>query len=172
MPLDKHRLMEFLEAVDEVLEEEITLVAVGGTALTLLDLKPSTRDVDFTGPEPSVRALREVLKHLPHGFKVDTWWDGFIFTTRLPGDYLDRARKLDTHRGLGAIRLLLLDPVDLVLTKVGRLDERDMEDIRTTVAAFELTAEALRERATHLEHADNEENFAYHLELVLEEIER
>ncbi len=172
MSLDKRRLIQFLQAVDEVLEEDITLVAVGGTALTLLDLKPSTRDVDFTGPGPSVHAFREALDQLPHGFKVDTWWDGYVFTTRLPADYTERARELDTQEDLVALRLLVLDPVDLVLTKVDRLDERDLEDIRTTVAAFEVTEGALRERASHLEHVANEENFAYHLELVLKELNR
>jgi len=56
--LDKKALMDFLEEVDRVLEEDVVLVAVGGTALTLMDTKTSTRDVDFTGPGASVRRFR------------------------------------------------------------------------------------------------------------------
>jgi hypothetical protein len=42
MPCDKTALLEFLEAINEDLTKKITLVAAGGTAMTLLDLKPST----------------------------------------------------------------------------------------------------------------------------------
>lgn len=37
----------FLSVLNEDLDKKITLVAVGGTAMTLLDLKPSTIDIDF-----------------------------------------------------------------------------------------------------------------------------
>ena len=50
MPLDKSGLRGLLTAVDEALERRIILVAAGGTAMTLIDLKPSTIDIDFTGP--------------------------------------------------------------------------------------------------------------------------
>ena len=50
MPCDKSALFDFLEALNEDLPKKITLVAVGGTAMTLLDLKDSTIDIDFTVP--------------------------------------------------------------------------------------------------------------------------
>jgi len=50
MPLDKTQLLDFLGVVEKELSRRITLVAIGGTAMTLLDLKPSTIDIDFTGP--------------------------------------------------------------------------------------------------------------------------
>ena len=40
MPCDKSALFEFIEVVSEELTRRITLIAVGGTAMTLLDLKP------------------------------------------------------------------------------------------------------------------------------------
>jgi pantothenate kinase len=48
MSLDKNVLLNFLKALDDEIDRKITLVAVGGTAMTLLDLKPSTVDIDFT----------------------------------------------------------------------------------------------------------------------------
>lgn len=48
--MDKRNLIQFLKELDGNLERRITLVVVGGTALTLLDVKPSTIDVDFTLP--------------------------------------------------------------------------------------------------------------------------
>ncbi|HVP16745.1 MAG TPA: hypothetical protein VMT42_05205 [candidate division Zixibacteria bacterium] len=50
MPLDKSELLNFLEELNKELGRKITLIAVGGTAMTLLDLKPSTMDIDFTIP--------------------------------------------------------------------------------------------------------------------------
>ncbi len=67
MPLDKSRLAEFLEAIDKELDGMITLVAAGGTALTLLDVKPSTIDVDFTGPADSIRKLNAAVERLQPG---------------------------------------------------------------------------------------------------------
>jgi hypothetical protein len=50
MPCDKRALLDYLEVINEGLTKKITLVAAGGTAMTLLDLKPSTIDIDFTIP--------------------------------------------------------------------------------------------------------------------------
>lgn len=98
MTLEKGPLLEFLQAVDGRLSEPITLVAAGGTALVLLDVKVSTQDVDFTGPQGSIERFREVLERLPHGFKVDTWMDGYVFTTKLPDDYLERSVPFESDR--------------------------------------------------------------------------
>ena len=40
-------LIEWLRKIDNKLNQKICLVAVGGTAMTLLGIKASTRDVDF-----------------------------------------------------------------------------------------------------------------------------
>jgi len=49
--LDNTRLLDFLSVLDEDLGMKITLVAVGGTAMTLINAKASTLDVDFTIPD-------------------------------------------------------------------------------------------------------------------------
>ncbi len=50
MSLNKQQLFDFLEEVEKELQKKIILVAAGGTAMTLLNAKPSTIDVDFTIP--------------------------------------------------------------------------------------------------------------------------
>ena len=50
MPCDRSALFDFLGVLNEDLTRKIILVAVGGTTMTLLDLKPSTIDIDFTIP--------------------------------------------------------------------------------------------------------------------------
>lgn len=168
MVLDHQRLVNFLSTVETQLDRPVTLVAAGGTALVLLDVKPSTRDVDFTGPQPSIQAFEAVLDRTPHGFKVDTWDSGYVFTTGLPEDYLDRSRSPEAAARLERIDLRALHPVDVVVTKVGRFNERDREDIRRTVEAFDLEAEDVRARAEAVEIVVHEEVFAHNLEVAVE----
>ncbi len=59
MSLKKRFLLDFLEELDKELDRKITLVAVGGTAMTLLDLKNSTIDVDFTIPHDDLPILKK-----------------------------------------------------------------------------------------------------------------
>ena len=76
MQLDSSALIEFLEEVDKELNRTITLIAVGGTAMTLLRVKASTVDVDFTLPGEDYDEFQKALKNTPHGFKVGYWKDG------------------------------------------------------------------------------------------------
>lgn len=91
MPLDKSEVLALLKMVEEHLESQITLVAAGGTAMTLLDVKPSTLDIDFTGPGRDIEQFGKIEKTLPHGFKVDLWKDGQVFSQFLPDDYLENS---------------------------------------------------------------------------------
>ncbi|MCE2507486.1 MAG: hypothetical protein J4F36_13680 [Nitrosopumilaceae archaeon] len=57
MSLDNTKLLDFLGEVDKELTRRIVVVAVGGTAMTLVDAKPSTIDVDFTIPGEDMTSL-------------------------------------------------------------------------------------------------------------------
>src|SRR3990172_5114657 len=162
--LDLSELLGFLELVSEQLPRPITLVAAGGTAMTLLGLKASTKDIDFTGPREDIAAFQAALRSLPHGMKVDVWPDGQVFSQILPSDYLDRSRKI---RRLGRVDLRALHPLDIVLSKMGRLDERDEQDIEAFILGSKLTHSALARRAAQVQYAGNEENYRYHVTLVL-----
>jgi hypothetical protein len=94
MPCDKTALYDFLEVVNEDLTKKITLIAVGGTAMTLLDLKPSTIDIDFAIPEEDLIEFDRVLKNNPPGFRVDRWPNGYVFCQYLPDDYLEKSAKI------------------------------------------------------------------------------
>jgi hypothetical protein len=93
MPCDKSALFDFLSVLNEDLTKKITLVAAGGTAMTLLDLKPSTIDIDFTIPGCDRAAFEQALKNNPPGYKVDRWTDGCIFCQMLPNDTWRKALK-------------------------------------------------------------------------------
>jgi len=121
MPCDKSVLFEFLEVLNDDLTRKVTLVAAGGTALTLLDLKPSTIDIDFTVPSSDLPEFERALKNNPPGFKVDRWADGYVFCQSLPSDYLDKSIRIKEY---SRISLKALHPVDIIVTKIGRLDQR------------------------------------------------
>ena len=49
--IDKEGLLDALGAWNGFLKRRVHLVACGGTALTLLDIKASTKDIDLLVPE-------------------------------------------------------------------------------------------------------------------------
>lgn len=69
---DTRQLFAFLGEVAKKLDREIQLVAVGGTAMTLLNLKPSTIDIDFTGPRQDIEDFKRTEESLHHGFRIDS----------------------------------------------------------------------------------------------------
>jgi len=165
MLLDKSALLDFLAVLDEEVSKEITLVAVGGTAMTLLDLKTSTIDVDFTIPSKDKLAFDKALAKIPHGFKTDVWQDGTVFSQSLPDDYLEKSIEITTFKH---IRLRALHPIDIVVTKIGRLDDRDVQDIKACIKKFKISKSQIAARAATVQYAGNEENYKHNLKYVLE----
>lgn len=165
MPLDRSGLMGLLTAVDGELERRIVLVAAGGTAMTLLNLKPSTIDIDFTGPTDDIKEFNRIQKSIPHGFKVDTWTDGAVFSQILPDDYLEKSIAVRT--GLKKVQLKALHPLDIVVTKIGRLNERDLQDVEACVKKFRLKKSQIEKRARKVQYVGNERVYELNLQHVL-----
>jgi len=76
MLFEKNNLLEFLQLVDKELSRRIKIIAVGGTAMTLLCLKPSTIDIDFDLNREDAHELEKALLAVPHGFRIDMFSDG------------------------------------------------------------------------------------------------
>lgn len=167
MSCDKNALLEFLEVINESLSKKITLVAAGGTAMTLLDLKPSTIDIDFTIPSSSLPEFEQALKNNPTGYKVDRWADGYVFCQSLPDDYLEQSVKI---KEFSRIFLRALHPIDIIVTKIGRLNQRDIQDIEKCIQEFKISEEQIRSRAAQVSptYVSKEEDYNYHLNLVIE----
>lgn len=81
--IDKGSLMETLVVWNSYMKRRIHLIACGGTALTLLDIKESTKDIDFIVPVESEHDyLIGVLKDIGYENRTMTGWAkdrGFIF---------------------------------------------------------------------------------------------
>jgi hypothetical protein len=166
MSCDKSVLLDFLEVLNEDLTRKITLVAAGGTAMTLLDLKPSTIDIDFTIPSSDLPEFERALKNNPPGFKVDRWTDGTVFSQSLPDDYLDKSIKIKEY---SHIMLKALHPIDIVVTKIGRLNPRDIQDIETCINAFKISKDQIKARAALVSptYVPKEEDYLYNLNWVI-----
>lgn len=167
--LDKSVLLDLLKILEEYLGRKIILVAAGGTAMTLLNLKSSTIDIDFTGPKDDINEFRRIQKMVPHGHKIDTYYDGAVFSQILPDDYLSRSTKIRTK--LTRIDLRALHPADIVVTKIGRLSSRDLDDIRSCIVNCHLTKEEIIQRAEPVAEAyvGNEMVYRNNLDTVIRE---
>ena len=164
MAVTLRQLLRFLGEVQKVLERRIVLVGVGGTAMTLYRLKPSTIDVDFTGPAEDAAFFVRAVKRVQPGFKVDVWPNGQVFSQFLPPDYLRRSRLIKKMR---RIELRALAPVDIVVTKIGRLDQRDSDDVEICLKRFRLRKGDVAHRAGRVEYVGNRKLFDANFKTVL-----
>lgn len=137
----REQLMDLIEKLGKFSGMPIDIYAVGGTALTLLGLKDSTRDVDLNiGSEKGYEEVKRIFAALNFerisengwgsdaGFRIDLFKEGYIFSTQLSDDYKKISKEI---RNFGKIRLLAISPYDIIITKLARMDGRDSDDIRT-----------------------------------------
>ncbi len=138
--IDKIGLLDELAAWDSFLKRKVRLIACGGTGMTLLGIKESTKDIDLIVPiEKESDYLLKVLPGL--GYRNVTGWgwardDGFIFdlfrgkrvhTTELLESPLEKGKhalvKEYSHIYLG-----VLNPYDIIITKLFRATQVDIDD--------------------------------------------
>jgi len=123
------------------MKRRVHLIACGGTALTLMGIKPSTKDVDFIVPHESEhKYLIKILKDLGYQQKSGAGWnrkgDLFIFdlfagkrihTTEL----LESPLKPENHKlfkEFSNIYIGILNYYDLIASKLFRGTSVDFED--------------------------------------------
>lgn len=160
--ISREDLLKFLKELDKRIKSKTTIVAIGGTAIVLMGLKESTKDVDFcVGSKEDC----EVFRRVKSDFKVDLFYGGYIFCLQLPPDYIRRARALKT--GFKMLKIKILSPIDIVITKGSRLNQRDIEDIREVVSRKKVSREKLVLRFNEVKKSwpssdkELEENFRF-----------
>ncbi|RLB71883.1 MAG: hypothetical protein DRH07_05745 [Deltaproteobacteria bacterium] len=146
--LNKNQLLDILEGWNHVLKRKVHLIACGGTAMTLLGVKPSTKDVDFMVPEVKeyeylIKQLR-ALDYKPvtgsgwertgENFQFDIFRGNRIHTTELLESPLSVGRNTAlaeySHLYIG-----ILNEYDLISSKLMRGTRVDFEDSLMLVAA-------------------------------------
>jgi len=139
--IDKQSMLDVMEQWNNFLKRKIHLIACGGTAMTLLNVKPSTKDIDFMVPKPSEHDyLLKVLKQIGYEQTTQSGWkrqgDSFIFdlfrgnrihTTELLESPLDEGnhKKLKEYSHL---YIGILNEYDLIASKLMRGTGVDFDD--------------------------------------------
>ncbi|OIN98037.1 hypothetical protein AUJ66_01695 [Candidatus Desantisbacteria bacterium CG1_02_38_46] len=139
--IDKNKLIDILKIWDSFIRREIRLIACGGTALTLLGIKPSTKDIDFLVPaEAEYSHLIKLLKDLGYKNESGFRWirdDGFVFdifrgkhihTTEILFSPLRKGGNICIEIGTTHIYVGALNFYDLIISKIFRGTSADIED--------------------------------------------
>ena len=143
------------------LNEELELYAIGGTAMILKNIKETTKDIDFltTENQEKIRKLfnlaglkeKDISKLCNiwylENIRIDLFYDEFIFGINLPGDWKDKSEHL---KDIGKVKLYILNWQDIIITKVARNEQRDIEDATDIIKAENINFEELKERYYNL----------------------
>src|SRR5208283_66598 len=141
----KKELLGFLDSFDAELNRGVLLVAVGGTAMTLLGVKASTKDIDFNIPsEEDYKEFIRVKDKIKPGVQIDCWSSNMVFTEVLPEDYVKLSSEYKSNFDKISIRVLA--PIDIICSKISRFDDADMEDIKDCITHYKITKEQLKRR--------------------------
>lgn len=152
-------LLATLDNWDSLMNFRVRLIGCGGTALSLLKIKDSTKDIDFT--VPVVREYERLMKFLRDlgyeekggglahdddpNFIYQFWCGNKVFTTNLLDSPLEPGKhimvKRWSHIYLGALNL-----TDLIITKMFRGTPVDRDDCIAAFATGKVKAEKLLER--------------------------
>ena len=179
-------LMLTLENWDSLINFNTQLIACGGTAMTLLNIKESTKDIDFVVPvENEYKRLMKFLNQIGYhdaggglqhpddpNFIYQFWSGNQIFTTELLDPILDQGKHIVVkewrHIYLGAINLM-----DLIITKMFRGTSVDISDCIAVFMTGEIDAEQLLARYRKAVQYDLNpdkvmKNFIYFIEKLFE----
>ncbi len=139
--LDKNELLNILRAWNRAIRRKIHLIACGGTAITLLGIKPSTKDVDFMVPE--IGEYNYLTRQLPalgyiqtngpgwrrkgEAFHFDLFRGNNIHTTGLLHSPLQAGRNRPFTK-FSHLYIGILNDYDLIVSKLMRGTRVDFED--------------------------------------------
>lgn len=138
----------FLGELDGLLDEPYELHCIGGfAAVVAYGLPRSTNDLDYFSLVPLNRAeniqrIAGESSSLADKYKVYIHQAGIA---TLPENYTERLTELFGGR-FNNVRLLVPDPYDLVLSKLGRNSQRDREDVQYLAQSQHLHPGVLRNR--------------------------
>lgn len=155
------RLLDTLDNWDRLMNFGVQLIACGGTALTLLNIKESTKDIDFVVPVVAeCEKLIKFLSTIGYSEKGGGWahpddplflyqfWCGRrVFTTELLDSPLHAGKHIVVkewpHIYLGALNL-----IDLIITKMFRGTGLDVDDCIAVFETGQVDPQELLERYT------------------------
>jgi hypothetical protein len=150
--LNKDRLLEILGDWNRFIKRKVHLIACGGTAMTLLGVKPSTKDVDFMAPIiGEYDYLTKQLKALGYkqttgsgwmrqgeDFRFDIFSRNRIHTTERQDFPLDEGRH-SVLMEFSHLYIGILNDYDLIASKLMRGTRVDFDDCVSLAEAHHTT---------------------------------
>ena len=139
--LTKKDLLSVLIGWSKFIKRKVRLIACGGTAMTLLDVKVSTKDIDFiVSNDKEYAYLTGILKDIGYknegGFRwkrekeffdIDLFAGKYIHTTELLESPLEEKNHIFLQN-IGRLYLGILNYYDLISSKLLRGSSVDFED--------------------------------------------
>jgi len=187
--IDKKGLLDTLSLWNGFLSKKVHLIACGGTALTLLDIKPSTKDIDLVVPEETeYDYLINILKDLGYKQVTGSGWakdQGFVFEL-FRGKYVHTTELLDSPllkdgnisiKEFSYVYLGALNHYDLIISKLFRGTGVDIEDclslikVKKTEIDMEYLTQRFHETASYDISEDKvNKNLSLFIKLVNKEV--
>lgn len=176
-PLTKTDLLAMIQDISNYTDKQLDFYALGGTALTLLNIKSSTLDVDINIPKEQRADTKELFKNVgfkqlgtnrwltQEGFAFDVFHDEHILGTQLLPDCLEKAKHIQTYN---TIRVYTLHPYDIIISKLARGDDRDFADIHELLKHKKINYQELIKR---YKQTMNESVIAHEKQKLLDLIE-
>lgn len=155
---------DFLKDIDASLSQTVSLTCVGGFVLAAMYGIPRvTVDLDYIEVIP-LEAMREIEAIAGGGSTLAKKHRLYIQAVGgvvdLPEDYASRVNELDLN--LPKLRLFVLDPYDLLLSKLTRNSPKDREDVKYLIQKEKLRFAPFysrweKEMAVHVANRDGHE---------------
>ena len=153
--INAEELFELIESISKFIEKEIKMYALGGTALTILNIKKSTRDVDINiESNGEYQYICKIFDDLgferkgirwisQEGLAFDMFHGSNIIGTELLPDCIDKSKFI---RSFGNIKLYTLPLEDIIISKLARGDSRDFDDIKRILEVEKINLKKLVQR--------------------------
>ena len=138
----------FLAEVDQSLSDVVELHCVGGFVLTAVHGIPrTTADLDYISavPHEFTEDIDKIAgRNSPLALKHKVFLQAVGGVSDYPEDYESRLTTLPL--GLTRLILRILEPYDLLLSKLTRNSPKDMQDVRALVQKLNLNFDVLKKR--------------------------
>lgn len=138
--INKKGLLDRISLWNSFIKKKVHLIACGGTSLTLLGVKDTTKDIDLIIPDlAEYEYLLKILTQLGYKAAGGSGWtrgDGFIFDL-FKGKYVHSTELLESPldkenhilmKEFSNIYLGILNYYDIIITKLFRGDSIDIDD--------------------------------------------
>lgn len=158
---DKGSIDLFFKRLSEFITEDIDIYLLGGCALILLGASRTTQDIDFEIKGASDETIERIQQfcndeNIPVNFSEDAGKWGMISinsnrNTTLP------------YCSFGRIKVRILDPFDMIIGKIERFTDIDIQDVTFLIGKFSIKAEellAVLAKALH-RSVKSEKNFLF-----------